>query len=213
MKQYEYKNPTLVDALIVDLAEKLESLSWLNNIFGLAEMIERTELSHYKIPAYRNSNADYIPLIPLGNYENYCFFEQSGDYERLDNNSFAQSWFKTDFSIIFFVNIAKIYKNEAGTLQNLNLELINFFNYLKTLPSGKFEFKTLTNDFNEIYNNYSIKKTDKQYSDFPYASVKISGEAILFSQPLVCDKLVGNYVAGGGNSILSGGENILTVYK
>jgi len=184
MKPYVYKNPVLIDALVADIMQKLESITWLDNIFGLSQMVEREDLSAYKIPAYRTNKNQYESLIPLEKYRNYCFFEQTGEYTKSTNGNipFGKSWFTTEFSIVFFVNIAKVYPEESGTLQNINAELISFFDSLQTVGSGKFNLNSVTNDFNDIYNNYSIKQTDKQYSMFPYGSIKLSGEATVYNK-------------------------------
>ena len=175
MKVYEYRNPVLLDLVINRIMGKLNAFPWLNTAYGLVEKQETK--TGFEFPAYRNYNSDYIDLTPNDNYYNYCFFETSGEITNLTEYVTERNKLSTDLSIIFYVNLRKIYTKEEGTIYNLISELVTFFDTLN-LKNVSFDYKTIETEFNDIFSEYSFEKTDKQYSRFPYYPIKITGEAI-----------------------------------
>ena len=70
-------NPVNLDAILQDLQQELNNLSWLSYSFGRARIAEELrEGSSFIYPeVYKNDGSyRYIPMLPSRDYNNFCFF-------------------------------------------------------------------------------------------------------------------------------------------
>lgn len=167
-------NAVLFDEVIGNVQVSLvKSLQWLNYAFGGAcKLVERTEKGKFITPSVYYKDKDYLRLEPNDKYGNTCFFyiHDSQDYE--GNGDFGFGDLKGEVSIIFWFDTRTIPGAEGYNVEFVKQRILRALTHELEIPYGGLGVKRIFNDAKNVYDGFSIDKTDNQFYVYPYACLR-----------------------------------------
>ena len=157
----------IVEGVQADFASKV----YLDKIFPLAFVGEqkKKDVTHKFPRVYLNDGGNkYIDVMPDKKLKGFMFFEIVG----LENFNNAQDEVTMTFNTIFWFNLRKI--DDKG--YDYKEELLT--DVLKTFKNG-FLSNDIVNmnveeNFENIYDRYTLPQTDKQFFMYPYSGFKLT---------------------------------------
>ncbi len=173
----------MLDRVIGEIQEGLETLSWLDVAFGRAQRLTKS-INGKKIiyPSVYcggwngHGDNDYIEVSPDSRIGNFAFFEVE-DPQTVDAGTWARQ-IKAPFSIIIWLDLTRVY----GTATNRNTE------YLKAkvlrllggrngwhLTEGRVVINRIYERAENIYRGYTLSEIDNQYLMHPYCGMRFEG--------------------------------------
>lgn len=182
------KAPIIPDAVMLDrvigeIQEGLETLSWLDVAFGRAQRLTKS-INGKKIvyPSVYcggwngHGDNDYVEVSPDSMIGNFAFFEVE-DPQTVDAVTWARQ-IRAPFSIIIWLDLTRVY----GTATNRNTE------YLKAqvlrllggrngwhLTDGRVVINRIYERAENIYRGYTLSEIDNQYLMHPYCGMRFEG--------------------------------------
>lgn len=192
----ENKIPTpltlsLYDSLLNSFnTELIVQLHWLNYAFAEAQNLSRIEddktVVYPAVYGGQNIKNEYASVLPnefMGNekaIKGFSFFTIKN--KEIESLVLSNGTIRADASIIFWFNLDKVLNNDAE-FRNLNKVVLDILKAIKSSSSGlsgKLEPYAWTTEFDEIYSEYSLKETEKQYLMHPFAGVRVDCKLVAF---------------------------------
>jgi hypothetical protein len=166
------QNPFLHNSVVSNLQLDIINLSWLEDIFPLAEVgeLEIEEGNRILIPMVlkQDGSADYIPLFPDDQKRSGMFFElETGDYAvRPQDDELIVT-----VNLIFYGNLKRI----ANRTYDFTDELIQ--SVLAALRAGTYgseivEYRVIK-DKNRVFDKYGYTYEQLKQFAYPYTGFKI----------------------------------------
>lgn len=176
--QVKFKdNPVLLDKVLQDIQKALkEKLSWLDYAFGKAyKLVENGPDGIGSVyPACYNGNGEYVSLLPNDNLGNFSWFDIY-DPQEITQVTPSLPQYTYRGAIVFWYDLSSIYA-DASVLytEEIKEELIK----LLTTPGitgtpGRLEITGVHERLENIYRDYSIQNTDRQFLMYPYAGIRL----------------------------------------
>lgn len=164
-------NPFLYNEIISNFQTDLSSLTWIDDIFPLAEAgeFEIEEGNRIIVPMVlkQDGTHDYIPLFPDGDKRAGCFFElENGDqeFDLIDQTTTIV------LNIIFYANLKRI----ANRVYDFTDELAAtvFTTLTEGVYSSDITTLRLIKDKQNIYNKYGYSYEQLKQLSYPYTAFK-----------------------------------------
>ena len=171
-------NPVAIDKVFSEIQVALANeYSWLTHVFGKSQLlVSKRNKKEYKYPAVHYKDTKYLDMLPSKKYGNTCWFIVDDLEDILDYVPRKQSKLKSNFSIVFWVNLNEIYSGSSyRELETLKAELYNFLNHKIFYQGARVKFDKVAENFTNIYKEYSTKEIDQQYLMQPYVALRFQG--------------------------------------
>jgi len=172
-------NPVFIDATIAELQTLLGSITWLTYSFGrsyVKEEMRSGELT--KQPFVYKGSAEYLPVQFNDNLQAQSFFEVGSQTIVGDFDQFTVNYYSVPISIIVWANLKKIdgakganYYFAEQLKKDVRDKLRNAM-----LIGARVVIKSIDENLNEIFSNYTFEQIEKQYFSYPYVAFKFNLE-------------------------------------
>jgi len=172
-------NPVFIDATIVELQTLLGSITWLTYSFGrsyVKEEMRSGELT--KQPFVYKGSAEYLPVQFNDNLQAQSFFEVGSQTIVGDFDQFTVNYYSVPISIIVWANLKKIdgakganYYFAEQLKKDVRDKLRNAM-----LIGARVVIKSIDENLNDIFSNYTFEQIEKQYFSYPYVAFKFNLE-------------------------------------
>lgn len=174
-------NPTMVDAVIKDLADGLkENIGWLDSSFGKAERVTRVVNNKtFRAPAVysraQQRENDYLELLPDSKIGNFSFFYVM-DPEEVVWREHARCRLKVPIALIFWFDLRKIYNSLTDRdTEALKKQIIDVINGEIRMKHGSITITRIYNRAENIYREFTIDEIDNQFLMHPYSGFRFEG--------------------------------------
>lgn len=186
-KQYApiVANPVLFDRIIGEMQKGLtDNLGWLDVAFGRAQRVVKpiNGKRYYTPCVYAGGtpwvgNNDYFDVTPDANIGSFCFF-WIDDPQNMDWQPNIQGSIKTEFSVIFWLDLRKVYPNDPTNrnTEALKAEILRVMNGGYWKKSGTFRINRIYELAENIYRGFTLDEIDNQFLMHPYAGFRFTGE-------------------------------------
>lgn len=166
-------SPVLLDAVIQDIQQALESIAWIDNVFGRAHRVEREGKF---VPAAHSGFGEYTVLLPSDGMGNYSYIEINDPVEQTGAHGVDIKG--TGSVIVWLDSTTHPSENGDGTL---NYEEAKNDIIYGALKGGKLKkcriFVRNTQDKPEnIFKGYDIRQVAPNYLTYPWGGFKIEFE-------------------------------------
>lgn len=167
-------HPVLADAVIEDIKSALSHLAWLDQIFGRAWPIDRSDIPNRKIyePCiYTGNGNQYQTLIPSADLGNHCFFTLSDPTKSNEYGSL-----KTTYSLIVWCDLRQCFGGDPNRRDTENLK----YDLLSTLKNAHSYHGTITidriyEDPKNVYKGFTLDESTNRFTTHPYYAIRIEG--------------------------------------
>ena len=175
-------NPVFLDKAIGEIQTILNSISWLNFAFGRSyNKIEFSTGTNGKIPMVYKGNSEYLPVQFNDNLQAQSFFvvdsqEIQGEYE---NNTL--NFYSVETSLIVWANLKKIDPAKSVNYyfaEQLKKDLRDKLR-VSTLEFSEIKIKSIDENIDEIFNDYTFSQDTYQYFSYPYVAFRFNFDLIL----------------------------------
>ena len=176
-------DPVLLDKAIKDIQTALSSLSWLEKSFGRAfkafRLVDERKVSYPAI--FQAWKKDYYNAFPNDNIKSYSFI--FADPSEVTEYSRKQQMIDRDISIILFFDMEKI----DNTFQYRFIEKLkeDVLIALSTLKPDSLEVNNITDEVEEVFNDFSISEIKAEFLKTRYGALKF--DCKIFYQNDNCD--------------------------
>lgn len=176
-------NPVLLDKEIKNIQTALASLPWLEKSFGRAlkafRMVGDRKVSYPAI--FQEWKKDYYDAFPNDNIKSYSFVY--ADPSEVTEYNHKQQIIERDISIILFFDMEKI----DNTLQYRFIEKLkeDVLIALSNLRRGSLEVNNITDEVEEVFNDFSISEIKAEFLKTRYGALKF--DCTIFYQNDNCD--------------------------
>lgn len=166
------KDSALFDAYIeplqIELAKKLD---WLDNSFGIAEILTEEKGGKRYKSAGIFKNGKYVYVMPCREIGNFCFFYLK-DPQKTNQVNFV----KSSFSAVFWADMRKVStfadKRNLEVFKEQILAVMNNCHYRGVTYTISKVYTRAENVFKE----FSYDHTLNQYMMHPYCGIRVEGE-------------------------------------
>lgn len=175
------ETPAFIDKVVVQIQDTLKSkLSWLNYSFGQSQrLVEMRDKREYFYPGIHLGAGKYLNVLPdqdLGNYS----FVITEDPQNVDFRPHNANNVKLKYSIIFWLNLDKIYADEEDrNTEALKAQILKVLTREMFLTYGRIDVRQIYERAENIYKGYSLKEVNSQFLMQPYAGFRFEGEMVL----------------------------------
>jgi hypothetical protein len=176
-----HTNPEFFDKIIGSVQlSMMSNFEWLDHIFGQSQkLVKKKGNKEVTYPAVHVENGKYVSVLPDAGLGNFCFFILH-DPEIVDFNPHEANTVKAKYSLIFWVNLDKIYSSEPNrNTEILKASVLKFLTRKLFLRDGRLTVESIETEAKNVYKGYSLKEVESQYLMQPYAGVRINGELTL----------------------------------
>ena len=163
-------DPVLLDKAIKDIQTALSSLSWLEKSFGRAfkafRLVDERKVSYPAI--FQAWKKDYYNAFPNDNIKSYSFiFADPGEITEYNHR---QQNIERDISIILFFDLERI----DNTFQYRFVEKLkeDVLIALSTLRRGSLEVNNITDEVEEVFNDFTISEIKSEFLKQRYGALK-----------------------------------------
>ncbi len=165
-------DPVLLDLEIQNIQTVLGTLSWLEKSFGRAFKATRLKAGRkVNYPAiFQEWKKDYYDAFPNDNITSYSFiYPDPSEVTEYGNKGIHQ--IERNISIILFFNLVKI---DANTLQYRFTEKLkeDVIIKLATLKPNKLLINRITDDVEEVFNDFTVDEIKSEYLQDKYGALK-----------------------------------------
>ena len=173
--------PFFFDRVIGELQDILKNnLAWLDYSFGQSQrLVNKKDKRDNHYPGIHISKGEYVNLLPSQDYGNFSFFTiydpQEVDYKANNFNNV-----KANFSLIFWVNLDKIFSDKVDrNKEELKAEILGVLTRKTFLKSGRISLSTIEEKAENIYNGYDMKEVNSQFLMQPFVGFRFNGDITL----------------------------------
>lgn len=191
---YTRENAVMLDRALEQVQQVLaDNFDWLDHIFGQSQKLRSNPLSSSSrskevradksliYPGFYTDKGEYINLLPSEDYGNYSFFTVE-DPEGIDFYKHSSNYHKSNFRLIFWLNLEKVQENTNRNKEQLKLDIIQVLTHM-TPNYGSFTFDTIFEESVNIFKGFDLKEVDSQYLMQPYYGFALKGEAKYIEDP------------------------------
>lgn len=196
-KIYNLPNPAGFDLEIGIIQAKLAQITWIDTIFGRANIAKRQitqeqaknqltpingitgrELYYIYYPQGRKLDSD-IDLTISDAYPNMCYFYT---HDTINVNIKAEEWGYPDnvvqvqqpFSLIFWCNLIKMGdKSDGNYLEKIKLTLLSVLSDCPRVMVGN-----LYEGMDNVFKDFSITNMLANYTKYPYYALRIEAKCV-----------------------------------
>lgn len=177
-------DPVLLDKEIKNIQTVLGTLSWLEKSFGRAfkgtRLKNRRKVNYPAI--FQEWKKDYYDGFPNDNIKSYSFIFPDPS-EITEHNIKGIHQIERDISIILFFDLEKIDNTfEYRFTEKLKEDVII---KLATLKPGKLEINNITDDVEEVFNDFSVDEIKPEFLQDKYGALKF--DCTIFYKNENCD--------------------------
>lgn len=173
--------PALFDIVIGQVQDILKSkLAWLDHSFGRSQLLIREKgKKNFRYPAVHIKKNRYQGLFPDEGLGNFSFFILH-DPQEFGADPHTVNLLKSDFSLVFWVNLDKIYgKIDDRNTENLKAEILKVLTREMFLTSGRLTVTSVSEQAENVYSGYDIKELDTQFLMQPFAGFRFEGTLLM----------------------------------
>lgn len=164
-------NPVLLDKEIKNIQTALGTLSWLQKSFGRAFKATRLKNGRkVNYPAiFQEWKKDYYDAFPNDNIKSYSFIYPDPS-EVMEYSNKGTHQIERDISIILFFNLEEI----DNTLLYRFVERLkeDVIIKLATLKPDKLEINRITDEVEEVFNDFTVDEIKPEYLQDKYGALK-----------------------------------------
>lgn len=186
-----YKNPTahvitapvLLDKEIKNIQTALATLSWLEKSFGRAfkdfRIVDGRKVSYPAI--FQEWKKDYYDAFPNDNIKSYSFIY--ADPSEITEYKPKHQLIDRNISIILFFDMEKIDNTfKYPFVEKLKEDVLIA---LSSISSGSLEVENITDEVEEVFNDFSISEIKAEFLKTRYGALKF--DCKIFYQNDNCD--------------------------
>ena len=197
--------PKMVDLALLEIQAKLISeLTWLDNAFGKAHIINDGVPQVY---VGGPVGEDYLSLFPDSHLGNFCFFDFI-DGETIDKFGKKSGEFEREFSLIFWFDFTKVYgaSSYIRTVENVKQDVLEILG-LTGFRNSTVRFHKFYERVANVYKGYDSNKIKKEAYMRPYGCFRLEGsikyfEANRCNLSTLSDQLGINYMKVGESFVI-----------
>lgn len=175
-QQVAILNPKGIDRVIEAICTKLDTISWLSNIFRRAWLINNSNTgSNNFTPMVYLQNMEYYNVLPNDNFTALAFVVVNGQERYINQNEVISHNFEPEkersISVIFWVNLNKI--NPAKDYiftEELKAQIEPLLADVDGLTIESY----IDEDYRQIFSGYDISETENKFFAYPYACFKFN---------------------------------------
>lgn len=174
--QQNYENATLLDAVLLEISTALKAkLTWLNNSYTAAQKLaKKAENKNFFYPAVYTGQNEYLGLLPDGHLGNYSFFRLI-DPENIKFYPRNVNIITTNFDLIFWFNLAKVYPTDKGrNIENVKQDILKAFRDMY-LTRSSVQLTEVYKEAKNIYDDYTINEETESFMEHPYGALMFRG--------------------------------------
>lgn len=186
--QYELAEPTLIDAAVASLNDRLRGLSWLTYRYGAAQRLTKEKNGVYNYPGiYIGGTADgYLDLLPDEKLGVYSFWDIN-DPVNVRSIHQVDGMITFRAALVVWGNLRNIYPSDwqGRTSYNLATDILD---RLLLGSSGSADavigddVQIFANEGATIYPRYTHKEINRQFLMKPYGGCRIEMD-ITYNKP------------------------------
>lgn len=175
------EHPVFIDRLIVQVQDVLKNnLSWLDHSFGQSQrLVKVVDGKDFFYPAVHIRSGNYVSVFPDQGLGNFSFFVVD-DPQSVDFRAHAVNNVRLQYSIIFWLNLDKIYGAQVDrNKEAIKAEILKVLTRKVFLTFGRIDVRKIYESTENIFGRYSIKEVDSQYLMQPFCGFRFEGDMLL----------------------------------
>jgi hypothetical protein len=172
-------NPVFIDATIAELQTLLGSIPWLTYSFGRSYVKEEMRSGDLtKQPFVYKGSAEYLPVQFNDNLQAQSFFEVGSQTIVGDFDQFTVNYYSVPIGIIVWANLKKIDGVKGANYYFAEQLKKDVRDKLRgaMLIGARVVIKSIDENLNDIFSNYTFEQIEKQYFSYPYVAFKFNLE-------------------------------------
>ena len=167
-------NPVFIDASIVEIQQKLGTLSWLTYSFGRSYAKDEMRSGAQRTaPFVYQGQAEYLPVEFNDNLQAQSFF-QVGNQTPIDYESNRTNFYEVPVNIIFWANLRKIDSVKGDDYyfaEQLKKDVRDLLTKMNPKLS-RFEIEEIIENEDEIFDEYTFTEIERKYFSYPYVAFR-----------------------------------------
>jgi len=172
-------NPIFVDYSIAELQTLVGSITWLTHSFGRSYTKEETRSGYLtKQPFVYKGSAEYLPVQFNDNLQAQSFFEVGSQTIVGEFDQFTVNYYEVPLGLIVWANLKKIDGTKGANYYFAEQLKKDVRDKLRNamLVGGRIVIKSIDENIDNIFSNYTFEQIDRQYFSYPYVAFKFNLE-------------------------------------
>lgn len=172
-------NPIFVDYSIAELQTLVGSITWLTHSFGRSYTKEEMRSGYLtKQPFVYKGSSEYLPVQFNDNLQAQSFFEVGSQTIVGEFDQFTVNYYEVPLGLIVWANLKKIDGTKGANYYFAEQLKKDVRDKLRNamLVGGRIVIKSIDENIDNIFSNYTFEQIDRQYFSYPYVAFKFNLE-------------------------------------